>query len=54
MIASRMVWVTFNFEGIHKYPAAAVTEGEGMMDVSFLSHPHRHTFHFKVWIEVFQ
>ena len=22
-------------------------------DVSFLGYPHRHTFHFKVWIEVF-
>lgn len=51
--ASRMVWVTFAFEGIHKYPAAADTEGKGDMDVSFLQYPHRHMFHFKVWIEIF-
>lgn len=51
--ARRMVWVTFAFEGIHKYPAAADTAGEGDMDVSFLQYPHRHMFHFKVWIEIF-
>lgn len=52
--AKRMVWVTFAFEGIHKYPAAADTEGmEDGMDVSFLAHPHRHMFHFRVGIEIF-
>lgn len=50
--AKRMIWVTFSQEGIHRYPAAAETEGMGRDDVSFLAHPHRHTFHFKVSIEV--
>lgn len=42
------IWVTFQKEGIHKYPAAADIEG-----VEFLAHPHRHMFHFKVCMEVF-
>ena len=46
-----MVWVTFRKEGIHKYPAAL--DDPKLVDVSFLGHPHRHIFHFKVWIEVF-
>ena len=54
--ARRMIWVTFQREGIHCYPAAATdpdlcTAGE--YDVSFLAHPHRHIFHFKVGIQVF-
>ena len=52
----RMIWVTFQKEGIHKYPAALedpnLATGDEY-DVSFLGYPHRHTFHFKVWIEVF-
>ena len=53
---SKMIWVTFRKEGIHKYPAALedpklATGGE--YDVSFLGYPHRHIFHFKVAIEVF-
>jgi|TARA_B110000483_G_C18149467_1_gene524803 hypothetical protein len=52
----RSIWVTFNKEGIHKYPAALtdpkLATGDEY-DVSFLGYPHRHTFHFKVWIEVF-
>jgi len=51
--AARMIWVNFNFEGIHAYPAAADTAKEGEYDVSFLQYPHRHTFHFKVQIEVY-
>ena len=51
--ASRMIWTTFNFEGIHQYPAAADTAGSGINDVSFLAYPHRHIFHVKVYIEVF-
>ena len=51
-----MVWVTFRKEGIHKYPAALedpkLKTGDEY-DVSFLGYPHRHTFHFKVAIEVF-
>ena len=51
----KMIWVTFQKEGIHKYPAAltdpALATGDEF-DVSFLGYPHRHTFHFKVWIQV--
>ena len=50
-----MIWVTFQKEGIHKYPAAltdpTLATGDEY-DVSFLGYPHRHTFHFKVWIQV--
>ena len=53
---SKMIWVTFRKEGIHKYPAALddpkLATGDEY-DVSFLGHPHRHIFHFKVAIEVF-
>ena len=52
----KYIWVTFRKEGIHKYPAALtdpkLATGDEY-DVSFLGHPHRHIFHFKVWIEVF-
>ena len=48
MSKTAMIWVTFQKEGIHKYPAAADIEG-----VEFLQYPHRHIFQFKVWIEVF-
>jgi hypothetical protein len=47
----KTIWVTFKKEGIHKYPAAL--EDPNLADVSFLGYPHRHMFHFKVWIEVF-
>jgi hypothetical protein len=54
--ASKMIWVTFRKEGIHKYPAALedpnLATGDEY-DVSFLGYPHRHIFHFKVWIDVF-
>jgi hypothetical protein len=54
--AKRSIWVTFQKEGIHKYPAALedpkLATGDEY-DVSFLGYPHRHTFHFKVQIEVF-
>ena len=46
-----MVWVRFQKEGIHKYPAAL--DDPKLTEVSFLGHPHRHIFHFKIWIEVF-
>jgi hypothetical protein len=54
--AQRQIWVTFQCEGIHRYPSASsdptlATNDE--YDVSFLSHPHRHLFHFRVWIDVF-
>ena len=52
-----MIWVTFRKEGIHMYPAAAtdpkLATGDEY-DVSFLGTPHRHIFHFKVAIQVFQ
>jgi hypothetical protein len=52
---NKMIWVTFCKEGIHKYPAAltdpALATGDEY-DVSFLGYPHRHIFHFKVWIGV--
>jgi len=53
---NKLIWVTFRKEGIHKYPAALddpkLATGDEY-DVSFLGYPHRHIFHFKVWIEVF-
>ena len=49
--AQRQIWVKFQKEGIHKYPAAA--EDPRLADVSFLSYPHRHIFHFGVSIDVF-
>lgn len=54
--ASRMIFVQFQKEGIHKYPAALtdpqLATGDEY-DVSFLGHPHRHIFHFRVAIDVF-
>ena len=54
--ADRKIWVTFQREGIHRYPAALtdpqLATGDEY-DVSFLGHPHRHIFHFRVWIDVF-
>jgi hypothetical protein len=53
--AKRWIWVTFQKEGIHKYPAAltdpALATGDEY-DVSFLGYPHRHMFHFRVAIKV--
>jgi hypothetical protein len=54
--AERKIWVTFRKEGIHRYPAAdsdpQLATGDEY-DVSFLAVPHRHIFHFRVWIDVF-
>ena len=54
--AQRKIWVTFQKEGVHCYPAAAtdpaLATGDAY-DVSFLGTPHRHIFHFKVHIDVF-
>ena len=51
-----MIWVKFQKEGIHCYPAAAtdpkLATGDEY-DVSFLATPHRHIFHFQVSIQVF-
>ena len=55
-MSTDMIWVTFRKEGIHKYPAA-LTDPKlatgGADDVSFLGYPHRHIFHFKIYLEVF-
>jgi hypothetical protein len=51
MIKSRTIFVTFQKEGIHKYPAAATDPA--LESVSFLGSPHRHIFHFRVEIDVF-
>ena len=54
--AERKIWITFRKEGIHKYPAAATNPSLATgdeYDVSFLASPHRHIFHFRVWIDVF-
>jgi hypothetical protein len=56
MSGTKMIWVTFKKEGIHRYPAALTDPNLATgdeWDVSFLGHPHRHMFHYKVWIEVF-
>ena len=53
--AQRRIWVTFQKEGIHFYPAAATDPAlktGDEYDVSFLGTPHRHIFHFRVWISV--
>ena len=51
-----MIWVTFQKEGLHKYPAALddpnLATGDEY-DVSFLGYVHRHIFKFRVSIEVF-
>ena len=53
--AKRWIWITFQKEGIHKYPAAltdpALATGDEY-DISFLGYPHRHMFHFRVAIKV--
>ena len=55
-VNKKYVWVTFEKEGLHKYPAALddpkLATG-GWDDVSFLGYLHRHIFKFRVQIEVF-
>ena len=41
----RTIFITFQKEGIHCYPAAPA-------GVEFLKHPHRHIFHFRVTVSV--
>ena len=51
----KMIWVTFQKEGIHCYPAALTDPNLATgdeYDGSFLGYPHRHIFHFRVWISV--
>lgn len=60
MISNRTIFVTFQQEGIHRYPAAltdsrlnkATGNADSWLDVSFLGHPHRHIFHFRVTVSV--
>jgi len=47
----KFIWVTFQKEGIHKYPQAL--HDPLLEDVKFLGYPHRHIFHFRVQIQVF-
>jgi hypothetical protein len=52
---TRMIWVKFQKEGIHCYPGADTNLGLATndgYDVKFLAYPHRHIFHFQVWISV--
>ena len=55
-VQDRKIWVTFQKEGVHLYPAAkddpALATGD-WDDVSFLGYAHRHIFHFRVAIDVF-
>lgn len=55
MVTKRSIFVTFQKEGIHKYPGAdtdpKLATGD-WDDVSFLGVPHRHIFHFRVEIDV--
>jgi hypothetical protein len=55
MMIRRWIEVTFQREGIHKYPAALTDPNLATgdeYDVSFLGYPHRHMFHFRVRINV--
>ena len=45
MMARRMIYVTFRKRGLHCFPGAPA-------EVAYLAHQHRHTFWFKVAIEV--
>jgi hypothetical protein len=54
-MSKKWIWVTFQKEGIHKYPEAltdSLLSTDDEYDVRFLGYPHRHIFHFKVWISV--
>ena len=54
--AIRAIFVRFQKEGIHCYPAAATDPALATgdeYDVSFLGTLHRHIFHFEVTMEVF-
>ena len=55
MTEQRSIWVTFSKEGVHRYPGAdtdpKLATGD-WDDVSFLGYPHRHIFHFRVYIQV--
>jgi hypothetical protein len=46
-IPKRHIWVTFQLEGLHKWPDATQHPG-----VEFLANEHRHMFHFRVDLQV--
>jgi len=46
MANRKIIWVTFQRAGFHRYPDAPD-------DVRYLAYEHRHLFKFKVGIEVF-
>jgi hypothetical protein len=48
--SKKMIWVTFQRKGLHRYPQAATAPE--LNDVSYLGNEHRHLFKFKVSIEV--
>jgi hypothetical protein len=50
MQSKDFIWVTFQKEGIHCYPAAATDPK--LKSVKFLANDHRHMFHFRVELEV--
>lgn len=53
----RFIYVKFQKEGVHCYPAAATDPSLATGDwddVSFLANPHFHYFHFNIAIEVFE
>lgn len=45
------IWVTFRKEGLHQYPAAL--KSPELESVHWLGFVHRHIFHFRVEIQVF-
>jgi len=49
--ARRLIWVTFQKVGFHRYPAAATDPL--LEDVSYLGNKHRHLFKFNIQIEIF-
>jgi len=51
MSNTKMIWVTFQRKGFHRFPRAE--HEESLQDVSYLGQVHRHLFKFKVAIEVF-
>ena len=46
----RYIEVSFQKEGVHKYPAALTDPN--LAAVRFLGYPHRHMFHFRVRVSV--
>jgi len=50
MNKKQYIWVTFQKEGLHLYPAAA--HDPKLASVDFLGVLHRHIFHFRVELEV--